>query len=122
MAEVQAGAFVGENMSDKDALIDFDAVLVALQPEAFGPYLLGRRREAGNLRCRLAQQIVEAHESAAILRQSVVNRDRMGGEKSLAMIARGKKDRFGRFSSALLRAGFSGRRRTRSSQRAQNCE
>ena len=89
MAEVQAGALVGEHMSDKDALIDFDAVLVALQPEVFGPYLRGGRQEAGNLRCRLAQQIVEAYEPPAILRQPIVNRNRMGDEKSLAMIARG---------------------------------
>jgi hypothetical protein len=48
VAQVAAGRFVREHMGEENALVDFDAVLVALQVLTFGGDLFGGRCQAGH--------------------------------------------------------------------------
>src|SRR5579871_347773 len=93
MAQMPARCFLREHMSEQNALIDFDAVLVALQVLAFGGDLFGRRRQAGHRGGGGEHQIFQADEARTPLRQLIVERRRMRAQKALARRARGSENR-----------------------------
>src|SRR3984893_11264887 len=87
-----AGGFAGEHVRKENALVDFDAVLFALQVRCLGRDLRGGRRQAGDGHGRGKDQVFQANESRALVRQLVVERLGVGSEEMLALLAGGGED------------------------------
>ena len=83
-------------MREKDALIDLDAVLVALQKFCFGRDLRGGRGQTRHSRGRGKYQIFQTNELRAVAGQFVVKRLRMHGEKTLTLLAGGTENKLRR--------------------------
>ena len=60
--KMHAGLGHGQHLREKNALVDFDAVLLALQQRAFGLDLLARRSETRHQLRRLIDKFVHTHE------------------------------------------------------------
>src|ERR1700761_8469117 len=93
--------FAGEDMGNENALIDFDAIFLALQEWRFGGKLSFCRRQARyGIGCG-EHQIFEADEFRAVARQFVVKQFAMGIEEMFAMLACGGEN--GRCGASLRR-------------------
>ena len=79
-----------QHVGEEDALVDLDAVLVALVQAGLGGDLLGRRGETGHRGRRRKHQILEAKHLAG--RDLVVDRLGMDGEEAFAGLARTAED------------------------------
>src|SRR5258708_9051387 len=88
-----AGGFAGEYAGEENALIELDAVLVALQVLGLGRDLRCGRRQARDGHGRGEDQVFQPNESRALVRQLVVERLGMGGEELFALLARGGENR-----------------------------
>ena len=95
MAEVEAGALMAEHMRQEDALVDLDAVLVALVEGRLRRDLLARRHQPGHRAGRGEDELFEADETRAVAGQAVVDPFGMGGEEALARLPRRRQDRRG---------------------------
>ncbi len=62
MAKMHASDGHRQHLGEKNALIDFDAVLLALQQRAFGIDLLARRRQAGHERSGVVSKFIDSRE------------------------------------------------------------
>ena len=84
-----------EHMREEQALVDLDAVLVALRMSRVGADLLLRRDQPRNERRRGVDELVDAAESRAALGQAVVNLFDMRGEERFARRAPVRHERVG---------------------------
>src|ERR1700720_3364756 len=87
-----AGGFAGQHVREENALVDLDAVFFALQVRGLGGDLRGGRRQAGDGHGRGEDQVFQANESRAWVRQLVVERLDVGSEEMLALLARGSEN------------------------------
>ena len=62
-----------QHLRQENALIDFDAVLLALHQLAFGIDLLARRRQARHQLRRVIRKIIDAHEFAEIFGELAID-------------------------------------------------
>ena len=63
MAEMASGALAAEHRGQEQALIDFEATLVALEAALLGGDLLRRRHQAGNHAGGADHEILDPHET-----------------------------------------------------------
>ena len=63
MAEMASGALAAEHRGQEQALIDFQAALVALNAAVLGGDLLGRGHQAGNHAGGADHEILDPHET-----------------------------------------------------------
>jgi hypothetical protein len=92
---MRAGLRVRQDVGEEDALIDLDAVLVALRFPALRIDLRARRRQAGNELRGLIGERLGAHEAGLVLGQHRIERLRVFPEKGFACLAPGVEDRVG---------------------------
>ena len=109
MTEVPAGLLAGKNVGEKQPLVDFDPVLVALVECGFRRHLRSCRHETGKILRRVVDEILDADERGSRFRQPVVDPIAMRGEEAVARCPGGREDRVG--GSAFSRAplGFGGK-------------
>jgi hypothetical protein len=88
VAKVQARLFDGQDMREKETLIDLDSVLVSLRLACIGRYFGCRRAQSGYHCGGSIDELVHAQETGAVVGQSIVERTGMGAEKSLTSLAR----------------------------------
>ena len=84
---MEAGAGVAEHMGEQDALVDLDAVLVALVETGFGGDLPLGGDEAGHQRGGAPGQLLHAEEARAAGGRFVVDTLRVRGQEALARCA-----------------------------------
>ena len=96
VAEMEAGAGVAEDVREEDALVDLDAVLVALVEAGFGGDLPLGRDEAGHQRGGAPGQLVHAEEARAAGRGRIVDPIGVRGQEALARCAGRRQHRSGR--------------------------
>ena len=99
MAEMRAGPRTCEHMGEEDALVDLDAVLVALVQGRLGGHFLRRGSEARNGGRGGKDQVLEPHHVAG--GDLVVDRLGMDGEEALA-----RRPRPGEHQRRRFRLGF----------------
>ena len=95
VAEMHAARRMREDMRQQQALIDLDAVLVALLQAVLARQLRRRRHQARHHRRGIADQMLDAHEFREIIGQAAIDRFGMGGEKFFARRAVALEDRGG---------------------------
>ena len=113
VAKMLADARAREHMGEEEALVDLDAVLVALRMSGFGADFLSCRDQSRNELRRGVDEIVEAAEGRAALGQAIVDLLDVGGEKRFARRARVRQQRLRAACSASFRRGFGGSLRRR---------
>src|SRR5205807_8273479 len=87
VAEVPSGARIREHGGDEDPLIDLQSLLVALQEGGLGRNLGARRNQPRHEHRGVVYKLIDADEARAFLREPVVDRPGMGGEKAAARVA-----------------------------------
>ena len=93
VTEMLADARARQHVGEKQALVDLDAVLVALAVSGFGADFLPGRDQSRNKRGRGVGEIVEAAEGRGALGQEIVDPLDMQAEKRFARSARGRQQR-----------------------------
>ena len=93
---MQPRPLAGEHMGEEDALVDLDAVLVALVERGLGGNLLAARHQAGNGRRRGVDEVLDPDEAGPLAGQRVIDPVGMGGEEALPAGAGGRQDFAGR--------------------------
>ncbi len=78
-----ADARAREHVSKEQALVDLDAVLVALPMRRFGGDLLSRRDQSGNEVRRGVDEIFDAPKRRAAFGQAIVDRLDVSGEEAI---------------------------------------
>ncbi len=96
MAEVPPAALAAEHRREKQALIDLEAALVALDGAVLGGDLLRRRNEARHHARGAEHQLLDPHEARPPHRQCIVDGIAMAAEKAHAGVARRILNRGGR--------------------------
>ena len=96
MTEMLADARAREHMGEEQALVDLGAVLVALPMSGLRVDLGARRNQPGDELRRGVDEVVEPPERRAALRQAIVDKFDMSGEKRLARRVRVRQQRLRR--------------------------
>ena len=85
----------GEYLREKNALIDFDAVFLALHQRAFGVHFFVRRRQTGDKFGCVIDEIVHAYEFGEVFREFAVNGLRVPLKEIFPRATAIPKDEFG---------------------------
>ncbi len=101
VAQMTPGGFIGEDVGEENALVDLDAVFLALQEWRFGGDLSLCRRQSRYGIGRGEHQIFQADELCPVACQFVVEQLAVGGEEMFALLARAGEN--GRRGASLRR-------------------
>src|SRR5262252_3855552 len=88
MAEMPPAALAAEHRREKQALIDLEAALVALDQAVLGGDLLCRRNEARHYARGADRQLLDPHEARPPHRQSIVDGVDVAAQKAHAGVSR----------------------------------
>ena len=88
MAEVSSAALAAEHRREKQALIDLEAALVALDRPVLGGDLLWRRNEAWHHARGADHQLLDPHEARPPHRQCIVDGVDVAAQKAHAGVPR----------------------------------